>query len=176
MSAHSLLGYRGRIHIVHHSPPVGTLPMHLVLPEKNDAPLILDNVLAIWGQGLRRKRTNCCWLAGEERGCVLPSYSPAPHTDLACCLLLSSLLPAQAPTLPSFITFNHFVSVSSIPLYYQMWLFLLFMVIDPMVNEQDIYTLLAKNCYLLTKTAFLIHILCWYNICDQNNKISTDIM
>lgn len=39
--------------------PVGTLPAHRVLPERNDGPVILDDVvvvLAIWGQGLGRTR------------------------------------------------------------------------------------------------------------------------
>lgn len=37
--------------------PVGTLPAHCVLPERDDGPVILDDVvvvLAIWGQGLGR--------------------------------------------------------------------------------------------------------------------------
>lgn len=39
--------------------PVGTLPAYCVLPERNDGPVILDDVvvvLAIWGQGLGRPR------------------------------------------------------------------------------------------------------------------------
>lgn len=39
--------------------PVGPLPAHCVLPERNDGPVILDDVvvvLAIWRQGLGRPR------------------------------------------------------------------------------------------------------------------------
>lgn len=46
--------------------PVGTLPAHCVLPERNDGPVILDDVvvvLAIWGQGLGRTRH---WRTPEE--------------------------------------------------------------------------------------------------------------
>lgn len=46
--------------------PVGTLPAHGVLPERNDGPVILNDVvvvLAIWGQGLGRTRH---WRTPEE--------------------------------------------------------------------------------------------------------------
>lgn len=55
MSAHSLLGYRGRIHVDRHSPAVGTLPAYSVLPKRNDAPVIMNDVVvvfSIWGQRL----------------------------------------------------------------------------------------------------------------------------
>lgn len=58
MSAHSLLGDRGRVHVDRHSPTVGALPPHRVLPEGDDGgAVVLDDVvivLAIWGQGLGR--------------------------------------------------------------------------------------------------------------------------
>lgn len=74
--------------------PVGPLPAHCVLPERNDGPVILDDVvvvLAIWGQGLGRPGHWRSPDRGNTRGGWLGRRAVSPH-----CLLLT-LQPRSAP-------------------------------------------------------------------------------
>lgn len=74
--------------------PVGPLPAHCVLPERNDGPVILDDVvvvLAIWGQGLGRPRHWRSPDRGNTRGGWLGRRAVSPR-----CLLLT-LQPRSAP-------------------------------------------------------------------------------
>ena len=74
--------------------------MHLVLPEKNDAPLILDNVLAIWGQGLGQTRH---WCTAEEENKPLLAGWGGKGLRLAFLLTCSPHRPCLLPAfeLPS---------------------------------------------------------------------------